>query len=303
MQKSFKKLCITYALMATSALLSIDQAINRLANGLDILRKVTDPGSLQPEEALLWGLEEYKKKNYKEAEKYLLVSASQDNTKAMYNLGNVYGEMALFNQDSDYKKARKLYFSKAQEWHEKAAAKGSVSAMKKLGRLYFEGAIGSSNDDSDSDSDDSSDSDSDDKSHYNKAKEWYEKAAAEGDIDAMYEVGWLYDRFLDDNNKAKEWYEKAAVLGNDHAMTSLADMYFIRNPMLHTPHYKPDYNKAKMWYEKAAAQGNFFGMIGLSNMYAGGYIGKKNNEPDLETADFWRKKAQEVGGWQTKQKD
>ena len=63
---------------------------------------------------------------------------------------------------------------------------------------------------------------------YTKARQWYEKAAAGGDADAMNDLGLLYEQGLgvpQDYPKAKEWYEKAADAGSATAMNSLAFLY------------------------------------------------------------------------------
>ncbi len=58
---------------------------------------------------------------------------------------------------------------------------------------------------------------------YATARARYEKAAANGDADAMYNLGELYangDGVARDYTKAREWYAKAAAKGNASAMIS-----------------------------------------------------------------------------------
>ena len=59
---------------------------------------------------------------------------------------------------------------------------------------------------------------------YQKAEEWYEKAAAAGDATAMANLGYLYDRGAGvpkEYAKAREWYEKAAAAGSTQAQQRL----------------------------------------------------------------------------------
>ena len=56
---------------------------------------------------------------------------------------------------------------------------------------------------------------------YAKAREWYEKAAANGSTDAMFSLGVLYANgqgVAQDYAKAREWYEKAVAKGDTNAM-------------------------------------------------------------------------------------
>jgi TPR repeat protein len=53
-----------------------------------------------------------------------------------------------------------------------------------------------------------------------------------------------------DNQKAREWYEKAAEQGNADAQCSLGQMYYEGIVV------KRDYQKAREWWEKAAEQGD-----------------------------------------------
>ena len=60
---------------------------------------------------------------------------------------------------------------------------------------------------------------------YAKAREWYEKAAAKGDVTAMADLGVLYENGQggpQDYAEAREWYEKAAAKGNATAMPTSA---------------------------------------------------------------------------------
>jgi len=81
-----------------------------------------------------------------------------------------------------------------------------------------------------------------------KAREWYEKAAYEGDASAMNSLGALYyngQGVARDFAKAREWYQKAADKGDAIAMTSLGWLYQNGQGVAQ------DYAKAREWYESS----------------------------------------------------
>jgi TPR repeat protein len=60
-----------------------------------------------------------------------------------------------------------------------------------------------------------------------KAREWYEKAAAKDNTDAMVNLGSLYENgegMPQDFAKAREWYEKAAANGYPEANEYLGSL-------------------------------------------------------------------------------
>ena len=62
---------------------------------------------------------------------------------------------------------------------------------------------------------------------YAKAREWYEKAAAGGNVNAMFGLGLIYEfgrGVAQDYAKAREWYQKAADKGNADAKARLAKL-------------------------------------------------------------------------------
>ena len=51
---------------------------------------------------------------------------------------------------------------------------------------------------------------------YDKAMEWYQRAAELGNLAAVYEIGVMYENgwgVAQDYDKAMEWYQRAAELG------------------------------------------------------------------------------------------
>jgi tetratricopeptide (TPR) repeat protein len=114
---------------------------------------------------------------------------------------------------------------------------------------------------------------------YAKAREWYEKAAAKDNGEAMVEVGWLHEYGLgvsQDYTKAREWYEKAAAKDNGEAMVEVGWLYEYG---LGVPQ---DYTKAREWYEKAAAKDNGTGKAEVVGFYAAGHGGPRNYPKALE---------------------
>ena len=78
----------------------------------------------------------------------------------------------------------------------------------------------------------------------------------------LYQNGWGVPR---DYAKAREWYERAAAAGNVAAMANLGWLY---RDGLGVPR---DYEKARDWYEKAAAAGYSIGMINVGWFYQNGW--------------------------------
>jgi hypothetical protein len=94
-----------------------------------------------------------------------------------------------------------------------------------------------------------------------KAKEYYEKAAAQGDAYAQTNLGIMYNNgegVTKDLAKAKEYYEKAAAQGDAYAQNSLGFMYLKGDGVA------KDLVKAKEYFRRA--------------MEAGSEAGRKNYE-------------------------
>ncbi len=60
----------------------------------------------------------------------------------------------------------------------------------------------------------------------NSGLKMMEKAANQGNVEAILAVGLMYeqDTFMHDTEKAKGWYEKGAALGSDKAKDALAKL-------------------------------------------------------------------------------
>ncbi|MES1981352.1 MAG: tetratricopeptide repeat protein [Pseudomonadota bacterium] len=115
--------------------------------------------------------------------------------------------------------------------------------------------------------------------NYQKALEWYGKAAAQGYIPAQANLGVLYESGVDQNYAmAEKWYLKAAEQGDATSQANLGTIYYIGHGAV-----KRDHSKAAFWYAKAAEQGNPVAQNGLSNMYEYG----QSVQPDLVKAYKW----------------
>jgi TPR repeat protein len=63
---------------------------------------------------------------------------------------------------------------------------------------------------------------------YKLAMEWYQKAASNGNIDAQYNIGYLYQYGLGvspDYKQAMKWFQKAAGNGIAEAIYSIGGLY------------------------------------------------------------------------------
>jgi TPR repeat protein len=88
---------------------------------------------------------------------------------------------------------------------------------------------------------------------YAAARGWYERAAAQGHVEAFFNLGVLYSEgqgVRRDTLQSLEWFEKAAQLGHAQAQHNLG--------VLHEAGWLPqiDLAKAKHWYKMAADQGH-----------------------------------------------
>ena len=66
------------------------------------------------------------------------------------------------------------------------------------------------------------------KKNYSEAERWYRKAAGQGDAEAQYSLGWMYEQgkgVSQDYSEAAKWYREAAVQGDAEAQNNLGAMY------------------------------------------------------------------------------
>jgi TPR repeat protein len=163
--------------------------------------------------------------------------AKEGNAIAQYNLGIIYSNGALLNDD------------KAVKWLTLAADQGHADAQNELGFIYDNGLGVLYN--------------------YKTALKWYTLAAEQGLADAQNNAGMIYQhgRGAPKNDRtAVKWYSVAAEQGHAEAQYNLGVM---------TQHGKgaPKNDKtAFTWYTLAAKQGYAKAQLKLGSLYGGGDI-------------------------------
>ena len=88
--------------------------------------------------------------------------------------------------------------------------------------------------------------------------------ASAGDVNAQFELGAMYhdgQGVAKDFAKARQWFEKAAAQNDSRAQFNLGVMYYTGEDV------KQNYKKAQNWFEKAAAQNNTRAQFNLGVMY------------------------------------
>lgn len=107
----------------------------------------------------------------------------------------------------------------------------------------------------------------------NVAFGWYEKAAASGNADAVFELGICYEEgegTPPDPRKAQELYEKAAESGHVEAQFRLAMQFYEGFTGGRGVEIAQDYEKAVFWLKKAAAGDDGFALYYLAQCYENG---------------------------------
>ncbi len=209
-------------------------------------------------------------KDYAKAFEWYSKSAEQGNAKAMCNLGKMYEDGIGVDQNYD----------KAKEWYKKAAIAGDIKAKARLHQ------IGMSVDDKEmlvrrakeafendewtkgvlmakqTDMSDAGlqmwvgycyDEGKGVEKSVVKAFKWYKKAAENGNIWSMNQLGLKYERGEGTNKNLEEavrWYKAAAEKGNKAAQYNLGDMYEYGKGT------EKDLEEAVEWYRKAVEQGD-----------------------------------------------
>ena len=158
-------------------------------------------------------------------------------------------------------------FSFAQEFRA-AAENGDAEAQTKMGNYHFE------------------------KKEYTQALEWYRKAEAQGNAEAMVQLAECYENgygVTKDEKKGVEYEKKAAALGNAKAQYWLGNTY--------NNGYggeQQDYAKAVEWYRKAAEQGNADAQNCLGVLY---YLGEGVSKDYAKAVEWYRKAAEQGNAW------
>jgi len=101
----------------------------------------------------------------------------------------------------------------------------------------------------------------------NKAVEYYQLSADQGNASAQFNLGRMYQTgrgIPQDDNKAVEYYQLSANQGNAYGQYNLGWMYANGRGV------PQDDNKAVEYYQLSARQGNAFGQFNLGCRYANG---------------------------------
>ena len=119
------------------------------------------------------------------------------------------------------------------------------------------------------------------------AIKWFIKAAYEGEVEAMYKLGHIYEDDLIDISKAFEWFKKGAENDDARCMSNVGRMYYEGVGI--------EQNKLKAieWLTQAAENGREWATNKLGQIY------KEDSElKDYPKAFEWFKKAAEKGDTQ-----
>lgn len=136
-----------------------------------------------------------------------------------------------------------------------------------------------------------------------QAAQWFEKAAEQGDGEAMFGAGLSYaacgtpkfpsEDCKADYAKAIPWLRQAAEHGHLRAQVLLGKYYADPTPefvgMRAAFGIEPDLAEGARWHEMAAAQGHFASMLDLASIYERGPGGS----PDYARAAEWYRAAAE----------
>lgn len=123
---------------------------------------------------------------------------------------------------------------------------------------------------------------------YEKAVECYQLAADQGYVDAMYNLGVMYQGgygVAQDFAKAMEYYQKSVDNGQDMSYYGIGYLYANGQGV------EQDYEKALECYQKALDAGNEYANTGYGDLYANG----NGVEQDYEKAAEYYRKAMEAG--------
>ncbi|MGA9211281.1 tetratricopeptide repeat protein [Kaistella sp.] len=171
---------------------------------------------------------EHDNKNYDTALSLYDKLVTKNNSWAMRNIGLIYEE--------------KKDFDKAKQWYLKAVENGNPSAALGLSTVDRE-----------------------------NRKAWREKSAIMGHPNAVAIQGWEADSEDENYQKARDYYEKAADLGSAYANVRLG--YHYKKGL----GVEKDYKKAFEYYQKAAKKGNSDGLVGIGLLYHNGGNGITQN--------------------------
>jgi TPR repeat protein len=222
-------------------------------------------------------------KNEKEGANWIRRAAEQGHVMAQFELGELYSRGEGVPKD----------LQEAAKWYEKAAQQGATLAQARLGFMYKHGegvkkdydlatkwfkkledqnpqyaaAMGWTTGDLFNSIADRYYTGKGEPLDYVKAKYWYERSAAQGNLTAYCSLGMLYysgEGVEKDYAKAMDWLNKAAERKSARAYTLLGMMYYNGEAV------QKDYKKAADWFKKAADAGIPEAQYRLACMYVEG---------------------------------
>jgi TPR repeat protein len=224
------------------------------------------------------------KRNINEALVWLYKAAKQGDKDAQFNLGSFYHT----EKDSKDKKAS---LAEAAKWYLKAAAQGHLDALDHLIRLSksdfdvcqtfqeavpcFRKAAEQGNADAQYQLGLIYERGFWGELHYNylEAEIWIRKAAEQGNVDAQYHLGQAYEQGVKDQEVIK-WYYKAANQGHEKASFVLGKAYLHGN--CYSVKLPQDHQKAFKYLAKASAKRKPHIIGELAVCYLGGLGVKKD---------------------------
>lgn len=210
------------------------------------------------------GYKYYEEKKFEEAADLWIKAANKGLAEAQYALGLLYEEGRGVGKSED----------EALKWYNKAAEQGHEEAQKNFNNLFHRQRFKITTTGTSSSSRRPYNETekkviySADKQFalgekcyygrgveksYEKAMEWYKKAANQGHAEAQCSLGYMYSRGIgiqQDYKKAAEWYEKAADQGHAKGLFNLGSMYYNGRGV------PKDIEKAKTLFDRAAKKGD-----------------------------------------------
>jgi len=213
----------------------------------------------------------YQARKYQEAVPYLRSAADNGHEEAMYLLGLLYWKGFGVLQDVD----------ESMKWLKRASGNGSYYAREELKKIEKAGLpqvdeykMGY---------------DAFQLKKYKEAVSWFTKSAAKGNMEAMFNLGMIYQLGAGTEIPANEkeavgWYQKAADKGHVNSMNNLGQLYLSEEGI-------QDFKLALQWFTKGADKGHSGCMYNIGVMYANG----TGVTMQMEEAYKWFKKAADKG--------
>lgn len=191
-----------------------------------------------PRAQFLLGLH-YDYEDFEQAAVWYRKAAEQGESVAQFRLAELYEQGFGLPED----------FAQAAFWYFHAAEQGNPDAQYCLAHAYANGRGVRKN--------------------YKQAVAWYRKGIENPDysdrvVDGKLELGILFRDYIGDFAEAAVWFQKAAADGDLEALTNLADLYAGGLGV------RLNRKQAVNWYRRAASLGNIGALVKLGDSYAEG---------------------------------